>query len=135
MPRQQVRPGDVTGREKARLERENADALAARAKEITLNAQVQSERDSEPVDLTNGPIVAPTVEVGPVDLTNGAAQSEIEVAPVVEVTAKTRKLRVNDDLEQVTIGAGQHYDFEQGREYIVPAHIYDHLEEKGYVWH
>jgi hypothetical protein len=44
-------------------------------------------------------------------------------------------IRVNEDLEKVTIGAGNHYDFEAGRRYSVPKHVADHLEEKGYVWH
>jgi len=120
MPRAAVRPGDVTGREKARLEKEAAVELEARRGEITLMAEAQRAENLDVVDLTNGPIVAPEV---------------IEVVEVVDVKRADRELRVNTDLEQVTFGAGNHYDFQEGRRYKVPADLYDHLDEKGYVWH
>ena len=46
-----------------------------------------------------------------------------------------RVMRVNTDLEDVTIGQGNHFTFREGVRYKVPAMVYDHLEEKGYVWH
>jgi hypothetical protein len=124
MPRTQTRPGDVTGREKERLERENAAALEARRGEISLMAQRQAVEDAEPVDLTKGGNARPE-PVAP----------GIEEVGVVDVAEQTKNLRVNTTLEDVTIGAGNHYTFEEGRSYLVPKHIYDHLDEKGYVWH
>jgi hypothetical protein len=121
MPRTNVRPGDVTGMEKARLAKENAEAVALRSKELTLMNAEQADIDAEPIDLTQGPNARPVVE--------------IEVTDVVDVTPANKNLRVNTDLEEVTIGAGNHYNFLEGRNYIVPAHVYNHLEEKGYVWH
>lgn len=47
----------------------------------------------------------------------------------------TKVIRVNTTLEQVTIGVGTEYNFEEGKQYRVPAHVAAHLEEKGYVWH
>lgn len=38
------------------------------------------------------------------------------------------------DLPMVTIGAGNHYDFEEGRTYKVPRNVADHLVEKGYAY-
>lgn len=44
-------------------------------------------------------------------------------------------IRVNEDLDNVTIGVDNHYNFQAGRQYKVPKNVADHLEEKGYVWH
>lgn len=44
-------------------------------------------------------------------------------------------IRVNTALEQVTIGAGNTFDFMEGRRYRVPRWVAAHLEEKGYVYH
>lgn len=52
-------------------------------------------------------------------------------APVVEEAF--RVLRVNTDLEDITIGKDNHYTFRVGVPYKVKAHVYDHLAEKGYV--
>jgi hypothetical protein len=52
-------------------------------------------------------------------------------APVVEQAH--RVLRVNTDLEDITIGKDNHFTFRVGQAYKVPAHVYDHLLEKGYV--
>lgn len=43
-------------------------------------------------------------------------------------------MRVVEDLEDVTIGYGNTFTFEAGRTYKVPAFVYNHLAEKGYVW-
>lgn len=52
-----------------------------------------------------------------------------------EAEGGTVEIRVNTDLEEVTIGAGTNFSFKEGQRYKVPQHVYDHLEEKGYVWH
>jgi hypothetical protein len=52
-------------------------------------------------------------------------------APVVEEAF--RVLRVNTDLEDVTIGKDNHYTFRVGVPYKVQKHVYDHLVEKGYA--
>lgn len=44
-------------------------------------------------------------------------------------------IRINTDLDDVTIGAGNNYNFKEGERYRVPVHVATHLEEKGYVWH
>jgi hypothetical protein len=120
MPTAKARPADLTGARAEALRNERAEELKAREGEISLiNARAEQER-KEPVDLSNGP---------------GPQPQEIESSGTVEVQKATKKLRVNTDLESVTIGRGNHWDFETGREYVVPAYVYDHLEEKGYVWH
>jgi len=52
-------------------------------------------------------------------------------APKVEQAH--RILRVNTDLEDITIGKDNHFTFRVGVPYKVQAHVYDHLDEKGYV--
>lgn len=60
-------------------------------------------------------------------------------APVSQGSTKVRpatmKFRVNTDLENVTIGTGTNFDFAEGRRYEAPTWVYDHLEEKGYIYH
>ena len=59
---QQVKPSDYTGRQRARLARENAEAIAAREHELAMVNQAAAEltddvtdfvRDDEPVKQTN----------------------------------------------------------------------------------
>lgn len=61
---------------------------------------------------------------------NPRAVQQVE-APKVE--RAHRVMRVNTDLEDITIGKDNHYSFFVGKAYKVPAHVYDHLWEKGYV--
>jgi len=99
-------PQDATGRKAALLAEANADKLAERAGEIsTINPMPVVESDTE-------------VTVG-----------------AVSVDTPTRKMRVNTDLEQVTIGHGNNYDFYRGQTYTVPVEVYNHLDERGLVWH
>jgi hypothetical protein len=64
-------------------------------------------------------------------LTNGEVQ-DLEVA---QARNETKVIRVNTTLEEVTIGVGTSFNFEEGKQYRVPAHVAAHLEEKGYIWH
>lgn len=116
-----ARPADFTGQERERLARENADAQAARAKELGLATAVAEEKKStEILDATKPNIPVPTV----VD--------EIESVGV-ELETQEEVIQVVDDIQQMTFGAGNHYDFERGRKYKVTKALADHLREKGYV--
>lgn len=63
------------------------------------------------------------------------AEADIETQGVVNVDDATVVIRVNADIEQMTLGVGNHYNFEAGSRYRVPIHVARHLEEKGLVWH
>jgi len=65
--------------------------------------------------------------------TNGI--DAVEVNDVVVADTPTKVIRVNTTLEDVTVGVGTSYTFEEGKQYRVPANVAAHLEEKGYVWH
>lgn len=146
--RTQKRGGDVTGRNADALAEQNKAALAARADELSMFAASQRVIDEEPVDLTAGPPPS-TPAQEEIDAADAAARfneenksrgveqvpdSELEVREV-DVAEKIVQFRVNEDLEQVTIGQGNNYDFIEGKTYRAPQFVYDHLEEKGYVWH
>lgn len=119
----QTRVGDLTGRKKADLAEKHAAEQEAAAKSLALATAEAAAEAKETVDLEPR---KDEPEVRTVD--------EIEVTDV-DVKEEIVTFRVNETLDMVTIGHGNHYDFEQGREYKAPKHIYDHLEEKGLVWH
>jgi hypothetical protein len=43
-------------------------------------------------------------------------------------------VRVAEDLEMMTIGAGNHYSFQAGKKYKVSQVVANHLREKGYLY-
>ena len=115
-----TRASDYTGRQREKLQKDNAEEIARRAEEISTATAVQAEKDANSVtDLTQGaPVVIDSVE---------------EVLPTL--TENTVVIRVNEDVEDMTIGVGNHYSFKMGQKYKVSKQIADHLEEKGLVWH
>lgn len=118
-----VRPGDLTGRNKAALSKEHAEELARREGEIALINAAAAEEKSNSV-----------VEVKPKQ-PEQAVETVVEVADVVEVETPTREFRVNTALENMTFGHGNHFDFEEGVRYKAPKALYDHLDSLGYIWH
>lgn len=120
MAQAKSRPTDYTGRQRAKLEAEHAEVVRAREDQIAMaQASAQAEFDDTVHDV-----------VGNQQVTELNEQGE-----VVYVEAPARTIRVNAKIEQMTFGAGNIYDFEEGGQYRVPAHVADHLEELGYVWH
>jgi hypothetical protein len=113
---------DFTGRERARLQKEHSEQLALRAEEMSMaTAAAASEAANSITDLTgrpDAPVIVDSVE-----------EVEINVSEAVVV------IRVNEDIEDMTLGVGNNYTFKAGQKYKVPKHVADHLEEKGYVWH
>jgi len=113
---------DFTGRQKAKLEKEHAEELAARSEEMAVAAQVEAAQiENEVIDVTERP-EAPTIIVDSVE----------EVG--VDLADDTVIIRVNEDIIEMTYGAGNNYTFLQGRKYKVPRELAGWLEEKGYLW-
>lgn len=113
---------DFTGRQKAALEKEHAEELAKRSEEMSVAAQVEAAQiESEVIDVTESP-AAPTVIVDSVE--------EIGVT----LADETIIIRVNEDIMDMTYGAGNLYTFLQGRKYKVSKDLASWLEEKGYLW-
>ena len=114
-------PADMTGRRKAQLADDNAEAVRLREGEITLlNAAAAEEKENGVIDLTE----PKRVEV-PV----------VEEVQDVEVEEPVREFRVNTKIENMTVGHGNMYDFDEGRTYRTKKSVYDRLDELGYVWH
>lgn len=117
------RAGDLTGIETERLQKENQAELKKRAQEISMMAEVEAEENAVPIDYSEGPITRAVP-----DELYQRDQEEIELE------SPTRTIIPNTKLESVTFGAGKHYDFEEGRKYVVPLDLARHLESKGLLW-
>lgn len=114
-------PQDHTGRLAEELAEARAKELAERAHELTLLNPVP-----EVIDYTE-----PKPEEPEAPLESGiVTSSNVQVKGGRKV-----KLRVNTDLDECTIGRGNNFTFKRDQTYLVPQNVYDHLEEKGYVWH
>jgi hypothetical protein len=114
------RAGDLTGIETERLQKENQAALKERAKEIAMMAEVENEFNDIPVDYSNGPITS--------------VVSDLDVSDEIALEEPTKTIIPITTLEQVTFGAGKHYNFEEGRKYVVPVELARHLSSKGLLW-
>jgi len=120
MAQAKARPSDYTGRQRQKLADEYAEVVRAREDSI---AMAQASRTMEEENVVHD-------TVGDRQLQQINEQGEVVY---VEPPAKT--IRVNTSIEDMTFGAGNNYTFEEGQQYRVPAHVADHLEELGYVWH
>lgn len=111
---------DVTGRQREKMIKDSAEALAARANEMSMATAAKEFKDAtEVVDLTHPE--KPTV----ID--------EVESVGV-ELADDTVIVRVAENIEMMTIGAGNNWSFQTGKKYKVPKNVADHLKEKGYLY-
>ena len=111
-----AKPSDVTGRARETQISENSEALQARASEMsmaTANAQIKLE--TEVLDATK-PNQATVI---------------VDEATVVSKGDDVIVIRVVEDIENMTLGAGNFYNFKAGQKYKVDKHVAQHLEEKG----
>jgi hypothetical protein len=115
------RAADFTGRKAEELAAKHAEEQAARAQQVAMVTAAAVAENAEVVDYSGDPFEV----VGTDDETG---------EPIV-VDRPSRKVRLNTTIEMLTFGHGNHYDFEEGREYTVPAALAEHLEEKGLLWH
>lgn len=112
---------DVTGRQREQMIKDQATEQARRAEELSMVNAVEATRmETETIDLSTKPD-QPTV----ID--------EVESVGV-DLADDTTVIRVAEDLDMVTIGAGNHYSFKAGQKYKVQKHVADHLKEKGYLY-
>jgi sRNA-binding protein len=114
-----AKPTDVTGRVREQLMEEQAQAMADRAAEMSMaTAQAQAKIETEVVDATKPNrqtvIVDDPVTVGSTD-------------------DATVEIRVIQDIENMTLGKGNNYNFKAGVKYKVTKQVASHLKEKGYL--
>jgi len=112
-----AKPTDVTGRIREQMIAENQDAMTDRANEMSMaTAQAKIQLETEVIDATvpnrQTVIVDEVVTVG--------VESDVEI-------------RVVQDIENMTLGAGNNYNFKAGQKYKVSKHVANHLKEKGYL--
>lgn len=112
-------PQDLTGRIKAEKEAALAEERKSAAARMSMVTAQADEAKKQTVDLSSG---------GTVEKTN-------DEGGTVSVAKPTKKMRVNTNLESVTIGHGNTYNFEIGQTYKVDADVYDYLDDLGFVWH
>lgn len=113
------RAGDLTGLETQRLIQENSEELKRVSEHMSMMAEVEAEQQKIPVDYSSG--------TTPKSL-------DFMVDDEIKLETPTRKIVTNTTLEQMTFGAGNHYTFEEGRTYVVPAALARHLDSKGLLW-
>lgn len=118
MPTARKAPGDVTGRASTVLSEKHQKELAARANEISILGAVSMDDD--------------VIDIAPVDLTPPPPPAVIEVE--AKTPEKLVEIRIVENIEMMTFGAGNYYNFEAGRKYRVVESLANHLAEKGYVW-
>jgi hypothetical protein len=111
---------DVTGRQREAQVKAHAEELAQRANEMSMATATQNFKDqNEITDLT--------------DLSKPTVIDEVESVGV-SLADDTTVIRVAEDINMMTIGVGNHYNFEAGKKYKVPKHVAAHLQEKGYLY-
>ena len=105
---------DFTGRQREEMIKANAEEIQKRAQEMAIASQVEAERiETQTIDLTSA--IVPTV----ID--------EVESLGV-ESADDSEVIRVAEDLDFVTIGAGNNYSFKAGQKYKVPRNVAAHLK-------
>lgn len=158
-PGAQARPGDVTGRKREELAREHSEEVKAREKELGLvNAAHRRSVDEDVIDPFSKEIISDAdgsvrpmeepEEDAPKFIGSNTADFAVEELPEPKTDTDPKIMRsddqaylnekvvvrVNSDLEDVTLGAGNHFSFIAGRRYRVPRWVANHLEEKGLTW-
>lgn len=115
----QKKATDFTGRQREELAKQAQEQQQERANEIALaTAEAEFKSEHEVLDATK-PNQIKTVVVEEVKSTGA--------------TGKTVTIRVAEDIESMTIGAGNYYSFKAGQKYEVTPAVAAHLEAKGYL--
>lgn len=120
MATQKTSPLDATGKAAEDAAKRNAEALKARAEEISVaRAQETISLESDVFDpkKPDAPLLIDEVE---------------EVG--VSINNDTVIIRTITDIEDMTFGVGNSYTFKQGVRYKVPRELADYLQMLGYIW-
>jgi GTPase len=115
-----AKPGDVTGRKREELAAQHAEQIQARAEEMSLaTAEAAVKLETEVIDATK------------------PHQKTVVVDAVTKVASgkDTVVIRVVENIESMTFGAGKHYSFKAGQKYEVTRAVANHLAAKGYLAH
>ena len=112
-----AKPTDVTGRVREQLAADNLESMQDRANTMSMaTAEAQIKLETEVIDAT-----VPERQTVIVDEPT-ALSDDAEVV-----------IRVVEDIENMTLGSGNNYNFKKGQKYKVTKHVAQHLQEKGYL--
>lgn len=115
-PVNQPKPSDFTGYQRQVEAEKAAGELRERQGQIALAQQIEIDRaDTDVFDPS----------------TNESLGSMDSV--VVDLPEEKVIIRVVEDIEDMTFGAGTHYTFEVGKKYTVPKNLADYLASIGYL--
>jgi len=114
-----AKPTDATGRVREQLLESNIQAQADRANEMSMaTAQAKLSLDVDVIDAT-----VPDRQTIIVD----------EPVTVGSPSDENVEIRVIQDVENMTLGVGNNYNFKAGQRYKVTKDVALHLKEKGYL--
>ncbi len=140
-PTAKPRPTDATGVARARETKKHADALKARAAELTTIAA------QEAFELENS-VFDPAVDGGKIEVVDEVLDPSIRTATPEPVAPEVSEVEVSDvtleddkvivrliaDIPTMVFGVGNEYSFEAGRKYLVSKELAGHLETLGYLY-
>jgi len=113
------KPTDVTGRVREALVEGNLQAQQERAESMSMaTAEAQIKLTTEVIDAT-----IPERQTVIVD----------EPITLASVNDETVEIRVIENIENMTLGSGNNYNFKAGQKYRVTRDVAGHLKEKGYL--
>ncbi|CAB4128483.1 hypothetical protein UFOVP225_34 [uncultured Caudovirales phage] len=115
----QKKATDFTGRQREQLQAEAIEKQQEAANNMAMaTAEAAFKAENEVLDATK-PNVVETVVVEDIKTTGASG--------------KTVVIRVAEDIESMTLGAGNYYSFKAGQKYEVTPEVAAHLEQKGYL--
>lgn len=113
-------PLDATGKAAEAAAKKNAAELKKRQDEISIAAQIEAEsleKDIFDPKQPDAPLVLDEIEnVG------------------VSTSGDMVVIRTITDIDEMTFGVGNTYNFKAGVKYRVPKKLADYLEQLGYIW-
>jgi len=118
MATSKVKPTDTTGRQREAQQAAFAEEQAEAAQNLSMaTAQKAIALETEIIDAT----VA------------NRATVIVDEPTIVASEGKTVTIRVVEDIDHMTFGAGNFFSFKAGQKYQVQQELARHLEEKGYL--
>lgn len=118
MATSKAKPTDATGRQREKLIQENSEAVQEAATNMAMaTAQKKIDLDNEVIDATQ-PNKATVI---------------VDEPTIVNAGDEVTTIRVVEDIEHMTFGAGNFFSFKAGQKYQVTKDLARHLEEKGYL--
>jgi hypothetical protein len=113
-----VKPTDFTGRARDKALKDNQEAILDRVSEMSMaTAEAKIKLETEVIDAT-----VPDRQTIIVDDPIKVGSQEDSVV-----------IRVIEDIENMTLGAGNNYSFKAGQKYQVTREVATHLAGKGYL--